>query len=1235
MLTLLMLLVGAFGAYLYLVSPSRVAKLAGDLLAGMSGTDVRINSARFGLDGTITLHGLEMRIKGVEGNEGRLFDAEQVLIKHDLLSLIEGTFQAQLITFIKPTLHLTENPEAGRFNFQYLQQQRRDQSPDMVLGTPPEIFIRNGRVRFGELEGGRYRVLGTVHVEGNFTASPDESSVYFFALRQGEMGRWSGEGGPELTGRLDLEGFVVWAKLERFVFEGPQRSMLPRNLRRWWDLLEPVGSVPSVRFGYDPDPESGFHADLELNGVSITLPYGELDSRMTDVSGWFSIVNESITITDLTGQIEGIRYTIDGRVDGFTRDVPFQLSVRTEPFSIPEKPRYMFALPTGVQQQFKLFNPSGMFKALVVLERRKPGDRVSYDGTVEISDAKILYEKFRYPLENVRGELRFNDERIEIVGLRGRGPTGANVAVNGSIAPPKANAAVHVILTAVDSPIDDALYEAMPEKHQKVLDMFMNRKAHETLLERGLIQTSQQQAQRLEQLNELRSLQRSLEAAKPVDREALADLGAKMDRLRRVIETPVFELGGIATVVAQSSRSPGENQRFRTTVGLKVAGVNALLAFWPYPVRGTAGQLLIKPDEVVVDGIELEGLTGATGKITGRIGRSKGRKNKAEPDLVVTIPRMPMDGFLLASIPEPQGQWLRDLYLKGVLAAQGTIFRSEEEDEVDFRIKMETSRSSLRPYEGLFEIEQLEGSVTLGRFGLWVKSLEGRRGPTRLTLSGSAIWGGPKPRMDMALNIKDLNIDQAALDLLPPDSSAGLRVRRLYDEHKPTGVLDAHVQYKIEDEQAADYRLDVRFGELGFNLHGQQIDIDEISGEFAVTPRAVEFADWGGSFGTGQFVASGAVGFGPRFSCDLTFDVQSSSIGPVTRAWLPRAAVSVVDGLALEGAYTVKGAHLKYQSDDGEHTAYEFQGTARLTDASAVVGIPITDMTGDLEIHATGEAGAQWPRLDMNFYAERLLAAKRLTSPLSLRIVTTERPDRLAIKDLWGGCYGGKLLGSGEIQLGEQGFYRMSLVLQDVALNPFLYPEKAVESSDVDDDDQAGPMGILAASLAIEGGLDHSNSRRGRGELEIRNANLYEVPLALALIQLLNLSLPSARAFDRAYASYVLDDDLVWFDTVRFEAPTIQVVGGGLMQYSTLELDLDLYTRNPESPELGALSDLFTVFKDELLSIHVGGTLDEPDPQASSFQGIKRSWREIFGNNKKVHHQPLPGVRETPTTPGQ
>jgi len=127
---------------------------------------------------------------------------------------------------------------------------------------------------------------------------------------------------------------------------------------------------------------------------------------------------------------------------------------------------------------------------------------------------------------------------------------------------------------------------------------------------------------------------------------------------------------------------------------------------------------------------------------------------------------------------------------------------------------------------------------------------------------------------------------------------------------------------------------------------------------------------------------------------------------------------------------------------------------------------------------------------------------------------------------------------------------------------------------------------------------------------------MYNVPIIIAILHLVNLTVPGTSSFDSAWAEFLVNGDVVTFEAIRFESPTLEVFGSGDMEVESRELDLNLSVRNPDEIHVGVLSPILNAFKNELIAIHIGGTLVKPEASLRSFRGIKRSWKNIFGSIK-------------------
>ena len=352
---------------------------------------------------------------------------------------------------------------------------------------------------------------------------------------------------------------------------------------------------------------------------------------------------------------------------------------------------------------------------------------------------------------------------------------------------------------------------------------------------------------------------------------------------------------------------------------------------------------------------------------------------------------------------------------------------------------------------------------------------------------------------------------------------------------------------------------------------------------------------------------------------DVTLEAQGKRLDPTTLALLPPGVVSFIQTNEVASRYHLTQGRLIYRWNDEEQV--NFTGQTRLIDARGDLGILIDQLQGLLTVDAIQRTTSEWPELKLNLQASSLRASERLIEPLTLDLHSTTQPGLLIIPQIKGQVYNGQLHGQGQVQLGENPGYSLQMTLQDAAVEAMIEPQSWQASQSRAQLD-GSPYAAMAASLSLQGIPGNPDSRQGRGNIDIKQANLYQTPLALTLLQIISLALPTARSFDRAQASYVIDGDVVRFDNIRFETPSIALTGQGTMLFSTLELDLNFVTRRTTGPTLGPLGDLVSVIKDQILAIHVGGTLEQPVTQVKSFSGVGQSWSDVFKGKADTTTQP-------------
>ncbi len=1213
LLSILLLLVCFLGLIFYVSRPKRLAGLASMLLTEMTGANVTIQSARIGIDGSIRLRDVELRVPGDNVDADRLFTAGRVHIRQDVLSLLGGRFKPTSMVLYQPTLYVTEDPVAGTFNYQRLRKIEKPPSEKKIKELP-DVVVREGVLAFGEVEAGHYLELGRIQASGNLVGQTGSTNIYSFVLRQEQTTDQLAAGNgtqaqPVLSGKLDLEKRTVSGELRGFAFEGSQRNVLPRRFREWWDRLEPTGDWPTVSFGFDPDPTIGLHAILEVKNASIQIPKEYLDARMTEVSGKFTIAKNTINVSQLRGNIAGLNYIVNGKIEGFDKSSPFNLNVKVDAFDVPADPDFWRKRSAKIAKIFDRFPGTGKISGYLNLERDTADGELKKDGLIQIRNAKGYYSKFRYMLQNVSGDIRLHNDRIEVVNVSGVGLHGGQIMITGQIAPVAENAAVDLTVTAVGLPVDDLLREALNDKQRTALDMFLDAQHYQRLRTIGILQSTKDKESRRDELDSLRAQKRDLEG-KVGTSDQVSLVTKKIEELKTVLEQPVFDLAGKINLTVQITRPLGRGKKFRSKIIAETDEFNILFKYWPYPLRLVGGKLTINMPEVIAEKIEAQGLTGGKGQLDGTVQFEGG----VNPKLTVSGSALPVDEVLLASIPQPQDRWVRDFHLNGAIDANGSVFK-EADGQIDFNMGLQITGGTARPFNGRYQIDDLKARIALERRKATIESLTGKHNQSNLSLAGVAEWLEGAANVAVNVKLDDVRLSDPVLDLIPPEEAASRRLRALFDTYKPDGTLDAELDYKTNGRKESEFSLMMKPESLAFDLRGQRVQLTDITGEATAYRNGVRLKDWSATFDKGRFKASGEMNFGEKPEVDLSFDATNKSFGPAIRSVIPPSVTKVIDALKLNGGYEIKDAHLIYRPAATDKDVVDFKGKLKLIDATATVGVAITDLQGELDIAATLAPNAQWPRLDIKLDASRLKAVDRQIAPLMLHLVSTRDPAVIEIKELKGELYGGAIWGTGSVDMSRGGHYSLSMSMHDALLDGVVHPQNhPLDKPDTttQPDGERVPTGKIAASLTIEGTPGNPTDRRGRGNIDIRDAKLYELPMALGMLQLLNFSLPTSRSFDRASVSYLIYGDTVRFDAIAIEAPSIRIVGTGEMEYESLKLNLNLASRNPRALN-DPLTSIMSGIKDELVSIHVGGTLTKPKTQVQSFTKVKGTWKEIFG----------------------
>ncbi len=134
---------------------------------------------------------------------------------------------------------------------------------------------------------------------------------------------------------------------------------------------------------------------------------------------------------------------------------------------------------------------------------------------------------------------------------------------------------------------------------------------------------------------------------------------------------------------------------------------------------------------------------------------------------------------------------------------------------------------------------------------------------------------------------------------------------------------------------------------------------------------------------------------------------------------------------------------------------------------------------------------------------------------------------------------------------------------------------------------------------------------RGRGNLQLREADIYELPLMISLLKIITNREPDRSAFSSADLDFWIEGGHIYLTDIAFSGDAISLEGSGLMEFdSSIRLTFRALLGRREW-QLPIFHKLLGEASEEIMVIHVGGTLGQPVQTKEPFPRVNEALRRI------------------------
>ncbi len=1196
----LLIMVLAFGAYVWSTRADNIRRRAIAFIerAVPGDVQVRIGSASFGMFDGITLHDVEIatpfdeRLNAAAHDIGDryIFYARSLKLTHNPWHLLTGRLQVDHVLAVRPSIYLSQNVRTGVRNWQLLHGEVKAPSK---LATPhrPRITIRDAQLVVTAIDPEGERIREIEKLDADIRPHPASDTGYFIELR-----RYTNPVERATVFFDPGEGVIANAP---FVAGRMISLQLPPAARRLFQDIALVGEARLARMTFASPAEQQRNLEVELRNVQCSIPVwllgkaedattrpaqatGELHGserlvRMVGARGHLKLRGDDADI-DLAGLFNGAQCRFSGtirNIDGGLGGCGFNIRFKADGLPMPEADvREAFVtnehIPWELRRLFFDYDPHGPFDFDLLFSREPAApESLSVRGDIRPRGGSVCVRWFPFTVDTLDGIIRIEGRDVYLDQLGGRHGSGYLTA-NASFDTRYDYARVDLDVKATAVPLDAHLYLAMPDRYQAAWRLF-----------------------------------------RP---QGTAHIHTRMQR---------------APASDEEGRPPWIKQ-----ITIDLVDAQAALPPYPYPIENLCGRLEVDEDRILIQGL--------TGTCRGSSVRIDGyaiidEDDAPEIELRIEGEGLRLDDTFARSLPEEGRGAVVQFQPDGFADVIGSISMHGDGNAVwDLRARV---RDTSIVYDQFpYRLDDVEGEIDVSPDRVSILNLIGKRDQTQLKASGDVQRTGDGTAIDVAFDAIDVDLNEGLYAALP----AGLR--DVWDLLKPSGRVRIRTGLQVFTEGGSDavrHRTDIEPLGAALTFAEFPLPLTAVTGKVSVTGRRIEILTLAGKCFGGSVALNGSVDL-TDFGRHGALEIRLSDM-PFNRRLLdalPPALSKFLKSLEPGGRFDITLSPIRFEEDDRGRMRWNFDAELTLRRARVNLGFKVTEADGRItarcEIDEKGEFHVESGELSL---ASVVMAGWELKD-LSARLKTSQivedgrRRRFIEVRDAAARFYGGEAVGFASAELGgRRPEYEANITIRDAQLGEYLAAQHRRTTAERPPGmpPSAAPAmptesGSVDGRLNLYGRSGIGSFREGNGELFVSRAQVWKLPLILAIFQVLNLT-PDENVFHDGRLGFSLRDDRMTLQTIDLQGKAMSFVGSGTIDLATDEMDITLLAGSPVRIRVPVLTEFLEGASREIMEIRVTGTPSKPEIMPQPLKSLTKALKTIFPEAPPAREKNPPALR--------
>ncbi len=697
------------------------------------------------------------------------------------------------------------------------------------------------------------------------------------------------------------------------------------------------------------------------------------------------------------------------------------------------------------------------------------------------------------------------------------------------------------------------------------------------------------------------------------------------DRYRRIVEHFVPE-GTIDVHIdlAQAAGSALAPARWRSRSAIFLRDVSATYSGFPYPVDHLTGTILADGDRLEVD------VAGRSGEAHVEVdgGITFEGKKVADLGLSIRAQDVAIDSTLRQALPRKIQRAIDVLHPRGRFDTTTTLALDPGTGLVAHESDLTLRDVAIRYEELPVEVTEISGRLHVARDTIRAIDLTGRHGEAVVSGEGLLRTGEPRATGELLLRCRDLRLEESLRSALP------MTVRSVLGGWEIDGPINTETVVRwlpAGSLETTTARTVVGLAGVAVSHDAVSAALQDVRGEITIDGSHVQGTNIRARYGPAairvDFDSRGAGADGGIEKGTVKLSATDLALGDSLRGLLPKSWKTVWERLNPSGSVDLHIDPLRYERTGANRSReWHVDGYMELNEVTLRQVVDIERMSGTLvgSGAVVDRLGGTALRGNLNLPSVDVLGQRLEHVESGWYFARTAGGEGvLAIESLQGRIHEGSVTGKIGLAFDAgQADYDVSATVHGMQIGPLSNAGRTSES------EGRGPVqarGRADGHLYLSGVVGDPTQKRGGGRFEIVDGHIYRLPLILAILHVLNLSIPDADVFDDARADFFISGNRVQLEDIVLRDSALALVGTGSLTLPDRGLDLDLVNVGVHRwARVPLLTDFVEGASREFVELHVTGPLSRPTVRARPLRAFGEEFKRLFRKRKPTRTQAAP-----------